>query len=471
MGKRSFDKLNVVKYYGSKAVLCDEIIDRVAKNCKVYLELFGAGASVLLNKVPHEIEIYNELNTGVYTLFFVLSNKDKGNKLKKCLENVCYTEKSFYDALEYSNAIENNPFNEILRKMELYIKKIEKRYNLSLYKEYKNSNAENKDIDNNLRKIKICFSEDDEGERLLQEYMRLEDDFYREDGEQLLKELNSCIKKYRGKYKKELPELGEIDISDNSADDINKDVRNRKTIILKCAKRLKYLMEIKDLIEEYCETFEKKELINLRKKYDDMIKKQKNHQKRKNDYDELELAKATFIIYNMSRDGIGKSFSDLSDGQRKFDMKVNNLPDVIKRLKKVIILHESVFDMLDRKKLEQAVLEKGFDISGISDEEMVYYFEPPYLEDESITARKTKDRKGNPGKVYKCGFDIEQHKLFLEKICHHKANMLVSNYRDSYKTYDTYLSKENGWTYTEYPTITTVGGTRGQRTEILWQNY
>ena len=192
---RDNDKLNVIKYYGSKAVLGDEIIDRLEyKNCQVYLELFGGGASVLLNKAPHKIEIYNELNLCVYTLFSVLSDEKKGNELIKHLQKVSYAEENFNKALEYRNAVENNPFDEILRKLNKYIKKIEKNYNLSLYKKYKESDAENYVIEARLQKRKINFSEDVEGKRLLAEYFWLADEFYKEDGEVLLKELNDCIK-------------------------------------------------------------------------------------------------------------------------------------------------------------------------------------------------------------------------------------------------------------------------------------
>lgn len=87
------DRLNVISYYGSKAVLCQEIEEQLDyRNTEVYIEVFGGGGSILLNKVRHPLEIYNELDRGVYTLFKVLSQREKGMQLYYRLRNVIHSE-------------------------------------------------------------------------------------------------------------------------------------------------------------------------------------------------------------------------------------------------------------------------------------------------------------------------------------------------------------------------------------------
>jgi DNA adenine methylase len=76
------NRLNLMSYYGGKSNMSSMIADMLDyRYSKVYVELFGGAGSVLLNKIPHDIEIYNEYNLGIYTLFKVLKNKDTSTEL------------------------------------------------------------------------------------------------------------------------------------------------------------------------------------------------------------------------------------------------------------------------------------------------------------------------------------------------------------------------------------------------------
>lgn len=93
------NNLNVIKYYGSKAVTGNRLKKHFDYNTKVYIEMFGGGASILLNKQKHSVEIYNELDIGVYTLFKVLKDEKSFHVLQKQLMNVVCEKSVFNESL------------------------------------------------------------------------------------------------------------------------------------------------------------------------------------------------------------------------------------------------------------------------------------------------------------------------------------------------------------------------------------
>ena len=401
MSFRADDRLNVIKYYGGKAKMVQSVVDRLDyDNATVYLEIFGGGASVLLNKPKHKIEVYNEINFGVYTLFSVLSNYEKGMELRERLKEVEYTEETFYKALEYKNAFEDDAIKENKRKLRLFISAIEKKYQLELYEIYKR------------HYINYCKK--------------------------------NCEKYGTQQCKK-----------------VCKDKKRIDKVINKTLSKIELTLEEKKIAEKLLKEYQKIE--------DGTLKGKDRPQ-----YKEIEVAKATFIVQNMSRDGVGKQFGKLSDGNSTFQTKVINLIDVIERLRDVIIINENARNLLDREYLNSVLLKKSVDISNIPNWQLMYYIDAPYLEDISVTLAKRESgvAEGNPGKIYKGGgFSILEHNLLLNEIRECDANMLVSNYRDINFVYDTFLTKKDGWTYTEYPSKTNISGTGEDRTEVLWQNY
>jgi DNA adenine methylase len=63
-----------VKWYGGKRYLASRIIDKFPAH-RIYLEPFGGGASVLLNKPPVEVETYNDLDLRISRLEFEAAAK------------------------------------------------------------------------------------------------------------------------------------------------------------------------------------------------------------------------------------------------------------------------------------------------------------------------------------------------------------------------------------------------------------
>lgn len=408
MALRANERINVVKYYGSKAMMFQDVIDRLDyDNTKVYLEIFGGGASVLLNKPKHDIEIYNELNFGMYTLFSVLSNYERGIELRERLKEVQYTKESFQKALEYKNAFEDDAQKENERKLRQFITEIEKKHNLDNFREYKR--------------------------------------YY----------LDYC-KKHCEKYNTKECTKANCNKRNRIDEKIDKTLKSTSLTVEEKKRARK-------LVKEYQEI--KKGIFRNKK-----IEEYKEGEENK----EIDVAMATFIVQNMSRDGMGKHFANMEKGESNFQNKVYNLIDAIDRLRDVIVICENARDLISRENLNKVLMEKGVDIQNIPDWQLMYYVDAPYLEEITVTLEKRERgiNAGNPGKLYKSGgFSYVEHAMLLNEMKEHEAKFLVSNYRDAEFYYDTYLNAGAGWRYTEYPTKTTVGGAGRERTEILWQNY
>ncbi len=87
-----------VKWHGGKRYLAARIIDLFPAH-RVYLEPFGGGASVLLNKKPVEVETYNDLDQRISRLFRVL--RDSGSEFLSLVSLMPYSQVEFTAAAAY----------------------------------------------------------------------------------------------------------------------------------------------------------------------------------------------------------------------------------------------------------------------------------------------------------------------------------------------------------------------------------
>lgn len=69
---------------------------------RTYVEPFGGGASVLLNKPASSVEVYNDLDKRLYSLFKVLRDPTKARKLNRLLKLTPYSEDEYHDAWDAS---------------------------------------------------------------------------------------------------------------------------------------------------------------------------------------------------------------------------------------------------------------------------------------------------------------------------------------------------------------------------------
>lgn len=83
-----------IKYFGGKGTMFNSIIhyfpDRTKYN--TYIEPFGGSFSIGLMKEPVEIEMYNDLEQNVYSLYKVLSDPEMFKQFKEKCDLVLYSE-------------------------------------------------------------------------------------------------------------------------------------------------------------------------------------------------------------------------------------------------------------------------------------------------------------------------------------------------------------------------------------------
>lgn len=92
----------LIRYHGGKFRIADWIISHFPKH-ETYVEPFGGGASVLLNKAPCGTEIYNDLDAEVVNFFKVLRCESKRLKLIEQLELTPYARNEFVEAYGYTD--------------------------------------------------------------------------------------------------------------------------------------------------------------------------------------------------------------------------------------------------------------------------------------------------------------------------------------------------------------------------------
>ena len=86
-------------WYGGKQYLADEIIKLFPPH-KVYVEPFGGGAAVLLNKPPSSVEVYNDINNHIVNFFRVLKDPEKFQLLYRRLSLTPHSREEHRDACE-----------------------------------------------------------------------------------------------------------------------------------------------------------------------------------------------------------------------------------------------------------------------------------------------------------------------------------------------------------------------------------
>ncbi|RJS73512.1 DNA adenine methylase [Methanophagales archaeon] len=64
-------RVRTIGWYGGKARLVKHLLQLIPPH-KIYLEVFGGGAALLLSKQPAQLEIYNDIDSNLYNLFRVI---------------------------------------------------------------------------------------------------------------------------------------------------------------------------------------------------------------------------------------------------------------------------------------------------------------------------------------------------------------------------------------------------------------
>lgn len=164
--------------------------------------------------------------------------------------------------------------------------------------------------------------------------------------------------------------------------------------------------------------------------------------------DPLKLAVSTYVVYSMSRDGMGTAFSSSKFASSEaYYKQIDRLYRVAERLNGVQVIGAV------------SALTYLLENSYLDDPGAMFYIDAPYLSADE-------DEK-NLGICYKGQMELSDHRLLLETISKSKAKFLISNYDTP--VYNEYLGD---WTKVTIDTVTGVGSKKNnKRTECLWYNY
>lgn len=92
--------LSLVRWAGGKARQLNDLLPFIPDG-KVYVEPFGGGASVLLNRHRSEIEVYNDLDSSLVNLFTVVRDDALFDEFAARLGWVAYARETFLDSLAF----------------------------------------------------------------------------------------------------------------------------------------------------------------------------------------------------------------------------------------------------------------------------------------------------------------------------------------------------------------------------------
>ena len=113
-------KLNAFPYYGGKFYLLNWILPRLPE-CRHYVEPFGGGANILLNRDPSHVETYNDLDIDVVNFFRVLRT-DPNNLIQQIIMTP-------HSRLEFARALSPERSDSMLeRARKFYVRAKQSRY-------------------------------------------------------------------------------------------------------------------------------------------------------------------------------------------------------------------------------------------------------------------------------------------------------------------------------------------------------
>jgi DNA adenine methylase len=84
--------LSLVPYFGGKQALVTQLTAMIPPHL-AYIEVFGGGAALLLNKPPSDIEVYNDIDSSIVNLFEVI--RDNPDQFLERAEYLVYSRELF----------------------------------------------------------------------------------------------------------------------------------------------------------------------------------------------------------------------------------------------------------------------------------------------------------------------------------------------------------------------------------------
>jgi len=91
-----------IQYFGGKGNFVKKILPFIPRH-RVYVEVFGGGASLLFAKEPSPVEVYNDIWSDVVNFFRVLRDDGIFKKFYNFVINTPYSREEFYWCNEHYN--------------------------------------------------------------------------------------------------------------------------------------------------------------------------------------------------------------------------------------------------------------------------------------------------------------------------------------------------------------------------------
>lgn len=435
MNKR--DTLSIAPYYGGKGRMAHFIADRLNyDDSDVFVTPFGGMCRVLLNKPRHKVECYNDYSSGLTALMRILSDPDRSVE--------------FIHRLDDETSYSKEEFN----KQKAIFDSAEKDYELQEWKALRQMLIDEE------RKIVDRYHVKDLLEKITYEA------------------LHPNPPKNPGK-KARRQALRKV------SDDIEAAFE----------RWIQQLNDDKEFYNNFKLHLNNWALAHMAKKEHGIIERTPDIDEDVDD--EMELAIATYVVFQQSRDGMGQTWSaEKFKSNAQYKSQVAKLFDCAERLEGVEVFQIDAVDFFREYKfldvnLPNDEIDPGLLMINewINNPRVMMYCDPSYISVESerkllegidvdstprlsYAIRKKYGGKmpTNLGKIYSMSFGYDDQEKFLRCIQKAKCRILVSNY--DLQLYNKYLNEETGWHREEFHTTTGVGSKKdNKRVEVIWYNY
>ena len=444
MGMNKRDTLSIAPYYGGKGRMAHFIADRLNyDDTDIFVTPFGGMCRVLLNKPRHKVECYNDYSEGLTALMRILSDPIKSVEFIHRLED-----ETVYSQAEFDKR--KTVFDSAEKDLEEQSKSRLRR--LLIDKKIVSSHTANDLLD----------------EILWQSFEMAE------------KAVNPKRKTPPHKI------IPTVQAGLNKLQQVlQAEEHNAKGKTAK--ERRKFQETLRNYLADWIESYQLKETQGfLERSRDYSI-----------DISDMDLAIATYVVFQQSRDGMGQTWSaEKFKTDEQYRRQIVKLFDCAERLEGVEVFQidamaffrNMMFIDLDTPLDE---VPSAFQVLNewINNPRVMMYCDPSYISvdsekellkdiDVDSTPRLSDAIKKNYGdrmpknlgKIYSMSFGYDDQEKFLRCIQKAKCRILVSNY--DLQLYNKYLNEGTGWHREEFHTTTGVGSKKdNKRVEVIWYNY
>lgn len=94
------NNLSLIRWAGGKGKQLNDLLPLIPRS-KIYVEPFGGGCSVLLNRPRMPVEVYNDLDSALVNLFEVVRNDDSFDTFRRLVDYTPYSRAEFEECLSF----------------------------------------------------------------------------------------------------------------------------------------------------------------------------------------------------------------------------------------------------------------------------------------------------------------------------------------------------------------------------------